>query len=299
MSFGMILCACRGDAADHNALFTAFALCKAHLSSLRVLQTMAPLPFLPEAEGLRGGFFPWTEDAPASAANPDISRRRAEEAAGLAAALARQAGITIQPDDKDATGSVRSRARLRIRTGTLDAFLPVESRCCDLVVMGYDSRCGAAGSPTAIAIRQSHRPVLLIPRTLGQAYLPTGRPDCVTIAWDDGVYCANAVHGALPLLVTARRVRVVTVVESANDPESRITADFRAYLQSHGLESELCRVVRDGRGTGAALLSVCSRHPADLIVMGGSGRGGPSGSLSADMTDYVLAHARLPLLLSQ
>lgn len=300
MSLGMILCACRGDAVDHNALITALALSRAHVAALRIIQTTAPQPFLPEALGVRGSLVSRCEGRMLSVDLPALERQRTEEAISVAIALARRAGFTVQVGGRDRVHGDRYHIQLRVCPGTLDAFLPSESRCCDLVVMGYDNGPGEQAS-TALAVMRSHRPVLLVPRQLGLSYLTAGRPDCVTIAWDESVECMHAIRGVMSLLVTARRVRIVTVADSPNAPESCITRDFRTYAKGRGLDSEICRVMRDDRAPADAFLAVCPQNPEDLLVMGTRGhRSAPSQNGShTDMTDYVLTHARVPLLLSQ
>lgn len=140
----------------------------------------------------------------------------------------------------------------------------------------------------------SGRPVLLLPETAR----PGASLDVVVVAWDGGRAAARAVADALPLLQRARIVRIVTVTgEKPLDPNSTIDA-LRDHLHLHDIAAITDTAAADGSGAGDALARYCSRHGADLLVMGAYGHSRFRDFVVGGATKSLMAATPLPVLLS-
>ncbi|MDG1708773.1 MAG: universal stress protein [Emcibacteraceae bacterium] len=112
-------------------------------------------------------------------------------------------------------------------------------------------------------IIESGLPAIIIP--LSGAPAPTKN---ILVAWDGGRQCAKAVHDALPLLVKADKVTVLTVSEDVKQqvPE----ADICIKLARHGVVAEAL-TVDDSLKISTRILQTADEINADLIVAGAWG----------------------------
>jgi nucleotide-binding universal stress UspA family protein len=105
----------------------------------------------------------------------------------------------------------------------------------------------------------------------------------VLIAWDGGREAARAVADALPLLVHAKQVSVVTYTtdEDASPDVGLSTNALRAGCRDHGIAARVSGYEAAEGGVGESLLSLVADRGCDLIVMGGYGHTAPErGSFS-------------------
>jgi len=145
--------------------------------------------------------------------------------------------------------------------------------------------------------------------TLESALLETGRPllipgtsrrfsagaERVAIAWKPTPQAARAVAAALPFLVRAKTVTVLTVDE---DESRRNDADrLLNYLAWHGLKPAVKRLTADTRGGPDALLAAAGGG-CDLLVMGGYGHARLREWVFGGFTQRLLADAPIPVLIA-
>ena len=120
----------------------------------------------------------------------------------------------------------------------------------------------------------------------------------VTVAWDASREAARAVNDALPLLVRAQAVDVVTVNPSdspfghGEDPG----ADIALHLARHDIQVEVRRIETRDLDVANTVLSHIADRGSDLVVMGAYGHsrlrelvlGGVTRTILRDMTVPVL-----------
>ena len=136
------------------------------------------------------------------------------------------------------------------------------------------------------------RPALITPRT-GECNA-TARH--ALIAWNGSREAARAVHDALPLLLISERVSAVTIGEPAYGDAP--PPDVAQYLARHDLQVEWQHVPEGEVATGEALLAYANEADADLIVAGAYGRSRLRELVFGGVTQHLLRHATVPVLMS-
>ncbi len=145
------------------------------------------------------------------------------------------------------------------------------------------------------ALFRSGRPVLVVPYTHKTAY----RCDRVVVAWDGSAPSARAIASALPILISAPFVEVVTVTEKSKHADVDLPGfNITRHLARHGINAELRKLPSVGDVTNT-LLSHLADSGADLLVMGAYGHsrlrefilgGATKGILSAMTAPVLMAH---------
>ena len=171
---------------------------------------------------------------------------------------------------------------LRCEDEPVDALADA-ARLSDVIVLSKG--CEFAGELT-LATRC---PVLLVP--LDQ---PVPMPlERVCIGWDGGNESAGALRSALPLLVRASQVVLLTVTEKVGGFPS---TDALQYLSRHGVKAEFQEVQRAG-STEESLAAAVARVQGQLLVMGAYGRSRMREYLFGGVTRHFLADENGPALL--
>ncbi|MFT3953711.1 MAG: universal stress protein [Piscinibacter sp.] len=138
----------------------------------------------------------------------------------------------------------------------------------------------------------SGRPAIVLPHILAAAP-QLGR---VMVAWKPTREAARAVTAALPLLLQARQVTVVSFDEGgvAGSGEPAILA----YLQAHGVQAGFKRQLASELDVGGQLLSLAADEQADLLVMGCYGHGRAREWVLGGATRTVMQSMTIPVLMS-
>lgn len=122
----------------------------------------------------------------------------------------------------------------------------------------------------------------------------TGRH--VGIAWNGSPESAHAVNRALPLLAAADKVTVMYAPDdNADDAE---TGTVRRYLMLHGVKSGLLEFKVGRHNIGAPLLESAAKNGIDMIVMGAFGSMKRRELVLGGVTEYVLEHTNIPLIMA-
>ena len=174
-------------------------------------------------------------------------------------------------------------------------------RTADLLVLGQSEQkldfYGSADTSGDIMLRAG-RPVLMVPMKGRNG--PIGKR--ILVAWKDSREAARAVFDAMPFLVDADMVHILTVKQ----PPRRNTdatrgmpipaADIAATLAHHDVRCEIIGRVGSESSVGAEILAQVKESGCDMVVMGGYGHsrmreiifGGATRSLFDNMTVPVL-----------
>lgn len=152
-----------------------------------------------------------------------------------------------------------------------------------------------ADQPSAEAlIFQSGRPVLMVPRTPRKPFAL----NTATVAWDFSRPAARAVGDALPLLIKAKRVHVVTVTNEKRIETGRSGPELAKHLARHGVEVILESIDAAGRPIGEVLEATTRAHDSDLLVMGAYGHSRLREFVLGGATRSMISTPPLPVLLS-
>jgi nucleotide-binding universal stress UspA family protein len=144
------------------------------------------------------------------------------------------------------------------------------------------------------ALFASGRPVILVPQPISAFF-----GERVLIAWDATRSAVRAVHDALPILVRARDVTVVSVMDDKTFSRPKSGEMLCRYLARWGIAAQAAIVTREDRNVGTALLAFARHANADLLVMGGFAHAFESELMFGSATrDIFQAELEIPVLLS-
>ena len=253
---------------------------QAHLTGLFILEPMAvgSLGALGGADGAEAETFQIMQDKYRAA--------RLELGTHLAAAFRSEA---------DRAGIA---AEWRAVEGEAAATMTLQTRYADLAVLGQadpDQPGASAAVPEAVLLGAG-RPVLVVPYigagdTIGRRVL---------VAWNATREAARAVNDALPLLVDADRVTVLSInptrgIAGASD---HAAGDLAHHLARHGVKAEAEYTVAEDISVGDVILSRAADFGSDLIVMGGYGHSRAREFVLGGATRSLFQHMTVPVLLS-
>ncbi len=168
-----------------------------------------------------------------------------------------------------------------------------QGRVFDLIVIGMTPEDpGHRARKTLRAVLfNAGRPVLVAPQATPPA---VGRR--ILIAWNRSALSARAAAIARSFFSDAEQVGILSVVtEEGSGPTAQDLAD---YIGWHGITAEVIETELYGRRLGDVILEEADRFAADLLVMGAYSESSFRDSLTGGVTNYILSHATLPLLLT-
>jgi nucleotide-binding universal stress UspA family protein len=182
----------------------------------------------------------------------------------------------------------------RVVDGETGEVLALHGRYADLTVLGQPNpelvEQGRAPDFSIAALMASGRPILLLPFAGSFSTLCCN----VLVGWNATREAARAVNDAMPLLLAADKVTVLSI-----NPKRGIggdgdvpAADIALHLARHGIKAEAAHTIVSDIGEGDALLSYAADIGADLLVCGMYGHsrlhelafGGVTRSLLSEMT---------------
>ncbi len=137
------------------------------------------------------------------------------------------------------------------------------------------------------ALFDTGNPVLIVPPDHSGSF---GR--VVAIAWRDDERAMKAVLASLPILQRADRLHILQA-----DDGAEADAVLRAMFHEHGLHAQTHVVPANNGATGERLLAMARQAGADLLVMGAYSHGEWREAMFGGVTQYMLSHADLPVLM--
>jgi len=286
MSILKILVPITGSPRDAVALATAFQMARpfaAHVEALFVHRD--PREAIPYSE------VPLSPQVVQSIVDSAQElRNRASQAARLSfSAAAAEAGLkTI--DVPSRTGAAT--ASYREITGHLGQVVADAAILSDLVVFppvtGTDS--SEIHDAFVRVLTKVGRPVLLSPEKNPEHI---GRR--VAIGWDGRSAAAKALVAALPILEKADAAELLCIGPASAD--ARSIEDARNYLAFHEIR---CSERVSARGAGSvadALLDAVCASGFDLLVVGGYGHSRLAESIFGGVTEDIVSHPVIPILM--
>jgi nucleotide-binding universal stress UspA family protein len=174
-----------------------------------------------------------------------------------------------------------------------DAFLGSHGRAFDIIVVGRPG--GGTNHPrlatAEAAMFESGRPLLIAPpeapRTLGQH---------VAIAWNFSTETARAVAMALPVLLRASQVTVITIEGWGGSGPGG--ADLARSLKRHGIPATARTASGPASRAGEVVLSTCASLGCDLLVKGAYTQSRLRQMILGGATSHILANTTIPVLMA-
>jgi nucleotide-binding universal stress UspA family protein len=191
-------------------------------------------------------------------------------------------------------------AEWRVVAEGLESDPALHARYVDLTILGQlDPDRGESElirpRPEQVTLA-SGRPVLIVP--YAGHYETVGHR--VLIGWNASREATRAVNDAMPLLVAADVVTVLTIdAREGPDAHGELPgADVSLHLARHGVKAEIERTVSAGISAGEVLLSRAADLGADLLVIGAYGHSRVRELLLGGATRSILRSMTLPVLMS-
>ncbi len=180
--------------------------------------------------------------------------------------------------------------------GREEEVVAQRGRLFDLVVLGRLDAKRDEPSVLSVnaALMETGRPLLVAPpdtpATIGRH---------VAIAWNGSPEAIRAVIAAMPFLIRADRITVLTARESKDGGrEDEISGEeFTHYLAWHRLKAERREFDSTASAAGEILLAQASECGADMLVMGAYTHGRLHNLIFGGVTRHVLHNTTIPVLM--
>lgn len=181
---------------------------------------------------------------------------------------------------------------LRIETGAEDKWIARLGRINDLTIVSAPGRSGSVAAMLAFeaALLDTGRPVMMAPSNYA-----VNDSGTVVIAWNGSAESSRAVAAGMPFLLSARRVHVVAVEESANTFDAEAVA---RYLALYGIDATVGLASGKGRPAAQTIVAECEEANAALLIMGGYTHNRVRRMIFGSVTAYVIHHMTRPVLLA-
>lgn len=227
---------------------------------------------------------------------------------GLEAALREEEEAARQHDDEFKArfeSQVRQSGALKTEwcyaRGELVRTAAMYARCADLMLMSQRDpddapAIGDRDTPAQVALL-SGRPILVVPYV--GSFDVIGKR--IVIAWKGTREATRAVAAALPLLVRAESVDIVTIGEDERASESfgdGPGADVALYLARHCIKSSVSRIPQGDIRISETLLSTIADRGADLLCMGAYGHSRLRQLVMGGVTYDLMRHMTVPTLIA-
>jgi nucleotide-binding universal stress UspA family protein len=175
-----------------------------------------------------------------------------------------------------------------------ESFVGSYGRVFDITVLSRPdaNTIGLHNRAIESGLFESGRPILLSP--------PVPPKDIATnimIHWNSSTEQARATAFAMPLLLAAQRVTVLTV--SGGQAVPGPTAEqLLKHLRHNGIAAKPMTVGLEGKNTGEAILRACKAEGCDLLVKGAFTQSRLRQMIFGGATSHILANAELPVLMA-
>jgi nucleotide-binding universal stress UspA family protein len=274
------------DAAGYAAALAVARAYGAHIDALHVRLDPVEMAVSMSTEGAGGTLLAGIIDS----LERDAGEGEAKARAGFAAFCSREGlSLVAAPSADDAKPS----AQFHVETGGQARWMTVYGLTADLAVAarGAPRADAEARSTLEALLLETGRP-LLIP---GAVALSADFAERVVIAWKPTPQAARAVAFAMPFLIRAKEITVLTVDEEGN--ERGAAARLIAHLAWHGIKAVPERLAPGAEGAAATMLAAASAK-GGLLVMGGYGHTRLREWVFGGFTSLVLDTAEVPVLMA-
>jgi len=180
----------------------------------------------------------------------------------------------------------------REEIGSVGDLIARRARLFDLVVLGRSERVIDEPHSDALedVVLRCGRPVLLAP-----AAAPAHLGQSIAVAWNGSIEASRAVAGAMPFLLDAKNVIVLTAgAGEATEGPALVEA-----LAWHGIHAVALHLPQQrGQSLGSQLLAAARKADADLLVMGGYGKAPWREMMLGGATRQVVGTSVMPILIA-
>jgi nucleotide-binding universal stress UspA family protein len=165
----------------------------------------------------------------------------------------------------------------------------------DLTVLGpsRSDRPALAVPPEVVALHAG-RPIVVLPPTGTHAWPPKR----VLCGWNGRREAVRAIVDAMPLLITAEHVTVMTVTRSSSNNDAHPDPNIVRYLAQRSVPVDGQTAHADDGDVYREILSQAYAEECDMLVMGAYGHSRVREALTGGVTRQALERVDLPLFMS-
>lgn len=169
----------------------------------------------------------------------------------------------------------------------------------DLVIVGQtNTRSPNLNIPADLPehlVKSCGRPVIVVP--FAGSFATAG--ERILIAWKEGRESVRSLNDAMPHLEKAHYVSVVSISEEDTPPENDgHIKSVSTYLARHSVAVRTDQAFAESLSMGDIILNLTCERTADLLVIGSCARNYRGGVALSPVTQHVLNHLTVPILLS-
>jgi len=288
MSIKSIIAPIRGDGKGESVLGLALAIGRKFNSHVDVLHVHAkPDDMIPYGVPLTAAI----KEAILKAAD-NVAHQEEDRLRKLFDEYCAVRQITLVPPDSDSFPVDALSVSWREEAGKQANVIRRAGRFCDLIVVPRPERENDVGYNTLNAALFDVRKLTAVapPTPVEQA------GEHIAIAWNGSPEAAHAVNRSLPLLAAAGKVTVMCAPD--DNVQDLETATVQRYLMLHGVKSELRDFKVSRHNIGLPLLETAAKHGVDMIVMGAFGSIKRRELVLGGVTEYVLEHTEIPVVMA-
>lgn len=183
------------------------------------------------------------------------------------------------------------------RIGNMESIVAAEGRFSDLIVLHNvprDKATTAYECALSSALFSTGHPLLLLPAA--KPKLPLDHT--VALAWKNTREAARVMQFSLPFIARAEKVYVLIGHQSGDPIDLADKEKILTYLAMHGANAQIILVDGKADEIGQMLLMRAKELKAGLLAMGGYGHSRLREIVFGGMTEYVLNHADIPVLMA-
>lgn len=281
-----ILILVRGDGKGEGVLDHGLALARRFQAHLQVIHCrQKPQDMLPFAGVVSTAMRQQILSSATSVADEEERRVRA-----LFDGYCARTGLAVVAGPREAPKD-RPSASWSEAVGKQADVVAIRGRLADLIAVAQpDHKLNIGFNTLEAALLETGRLVLLCPprpvSTIGRQ---------VAVAWNGAVEAACAVAAALPILVAAERVIVLSArTGAAIEPGPEALCD---HLACHGVDAGVAAFDSRPHTVGQGLLAAARDAGADVLLMGAYGHNRRRELVMGGVTKYITDHTDLPVLL--
>lgn len=176
-----------------------------------------------------------------------------------------------------------------------DDMLGCRGRAFDLIVVGRPGsrRDEPRMATVESALFDSGRPALVVPHSIRDS---ATLGEKVVVSWNGSSETARAISFAMPFLLRAREVLVLTVEGATVEGPSG--EQIAATLRLHGVAAASVTHDDDRHSPGETILAQAREFGADLLIKGAYTQSRIRELIFGGATRHILEHAELPVLMA-
>jgi nucleotide-binding universal stress UspA family protein len=288
MSIKSILAPVRGDGMGDAVMSLAIAIGRIFNAHIDVVHVHAkPQDMIPFGVPVPGALKKTILEAAGNVAQQEEGKLR-----GLFDAYCNERGVEVLDGDAAKVPLDKLSLSWREEAGKQAVVLRRLGRLADLVVIARPDRKASLGVNTLHSALFDVRKLTAIapPESVNE----TGRR--LAIAWNGSAEIGRAVTWALPFLATADQVTILTTPLERDHHMS--PDELVRYLRLHGITAGVEYFKKGPRDIGAPLLRAAHDIEADMLLMGAFGSERRRELVLGGVTQYVIEHAEMPLLMA-